>query len=63
MRIATDITNLIGNTPLVRFNRVTSDVRAEVAVKLESFNPFGSVEDRIGYSMIRDAEDTEERLE
>ncbi len=54
MRIATDITNLIGNTPLVRLNRVTTDVKAEVAVKLESFNPLGSVKDRIGYSMIRE---------
>lgn len=52
MKIANDITQLIGNTPLVRLHRITNGAEATIVVKLESFNPAGSVKDRIGVSMI-----------
>jgi cysteine synthase A len=55
-RIYDSITELIGNTPLVRLNRIVPDGCGEVVVKLESFNPLSSVKDRIAISMVEDAE-------
>jgi len=56
-RIFDDITKTVGNTPLVRINRLTRGSVAEVVAKLESFNPLSSVKDRIGVSMIESAEE------
>jgi len=57
MRIANNITELIGNTPLVRLNRITNGLHGEILVKLEYFNPAHSVKDRIGVAMIDAAEE------
>jgi cysteine synthase A len=56
MRIADDVTRLVGNTPLVRLRRVTEGARAEIVAKLEFYSPAHSVKDRIGVSMIDAAE-------
>lgn len=55
-KIAYSITDLIGQTPLLRLNRMTQGCYAEVVAKIESFNPCGSIKDRIGFSMIEAAE-------
>jgi cysteine synthase A len=56
MRIANDVTELIGNTPLVRIRRMAGDAPAQIVAKLEFFNPAHSVKDRIGLSMVEAAE-------
>jgi len=55
-RIFSDITKTVGNTPLVRINKITAGLKATILVKLESFNPLSSVKDRIGTAMIEAAE-------
>jgi len=57
-KIYDDISKLIGNTPLVRLNRIGVDLPGTVLLKLESSNPYSSVKDRIGLAMIEDAEQT-----
>ena len=54
-RIYDSITDLVGNTPLVRLPRLGRDLRADLLLKLEYFNPCASVKDRIALSMVRDA--------
>ena len=54
--IANDITEAIGNTPLVRLNKIAEDVDAEILVKVESFNPASSIKDRVAVEMIEKAE-------
>jgi cysteine synthase len=56
MKIANNIIELIGSTPLVRLNKLNRDGYAEIVLKLEFYNPLGSVKDRIGFSMIEAAE-------
>jgi cysteine synthase len=56
MKIAEKITDLIGNTPLVKINKITKDCVATIVGKLESFNPASSVKDRIGLNLIEEAE-------
>ena len=55
-KIFSDITKTIGNTPLVKLNRIAEGLQATVVVKLESFNPLSSVKDRLGVALIEDAE-------
>ncbi len=56
MRIAEDVTQLIGNTPLVRLNKLDKEVVSHILVKLEYYNPGSSVKDWLGYALIEDAE-------
>lgn len=56
-RIFNNLTELIGNTPLVRLQKIAADSKAQLVAKVESFNPGGSVKDRIGLAMIKDAEE------
>jgi cysteine synthase A len=55
-RIFSDITKTVGNTPLVRLNRITEGLGATILAKVESFNPLSSIKDRIGVAMVEDAE-------
>ena len=55
-RIYNNIVETVGRTPLVRLNKVTAGLNANILLKCEFFNPLGSVKDRIGMAMIEDAE-------
>ena len=55
-KIFSDVTKTVGNTPLVKLNRIAQGLGATLLAKLESFNPLSSVKDRIGVAMIEDAE-------
>lgn len=57
MPIASSITHIIGKTPIVRLNKISSGLPATIGLKLEFQNPLGSVKDRIGAAMVRDAEE------
>ncbi len=57
LKIANNITELVGNTPLVKLNRVTQGLATRVVVKLESYNPLSNVKDRIGVAMVEAAEE------
>jgi len=57
MNVAKDITQLIGNTPLVQINKLAKGSQANIFAKLEFYNPSGSVKDRLGYALIKDAEE------
>lgn len=56
MKYKNNILEQIGNTPLIKLNRINKGLKPQIFAKLESANPDGSVKDRIGYSMILDAE-------
>src|SRR5258708_2247995 len=56
MKYAQNILEVIGNTPLVKLNKLAKEVKPTILVKLEYLNPGGSVKDRIGFAMIEDAE-------
>src|ERR1700733_13635902 len=55
--VKTNLSQAIGGTPLIKLNRLTEGLKATVLVKMESMNPLGSVKDRIGVSMVNDAEE------
>lgn len=56
-KIYEGLTDLIGKTPLVRINKITAGLKADIVVKVESFNPGGSIKDRISFNMVREAEE------
>ncbi len=58
MKIANDVTELVGNTPLVRLNRIPAGAKTQIVAKLEFYNPAHSVKDRIGVAMLDEAEKT-----
>ena len=56
MKVYSNITEIVGNTPLVRINKITDGAQAEVYAKLEFYNPTSTVKDRIGIAMVDAAE-------